>query len=90
MGHGSGGQYLPEPLIFQREVRSASLLFGCSSAKMQHKGSEAYGVAHTYLLANCPVVLGCLWDVTDVDTDNCTDRIFKAVKKGRMDLSSIV
>ena len=39
MGHGSGSQYLPEPLLFEKEVRSAALLFGCSSAKMQHKGS---------------------------------------------------
>lgn len=51
-------------------MRSASLLLGCSSGLLRGAGEyEPRGMCLAYLQAGCPVVLGNLWDVTDVDID---------------------
>jgi separase len=48
------------------------MLFGCSSATMIHNNSEPHGITHSFLMNDCPSVLGCLWDVTDKDIDKLT------------------
>ena len=49
------------------------LVFGCSSAKMIHEESEPFGCTFDFLLRSCPAYLGCLWDITDVDSDAVTE-----------------
>ncbi|SPQ97087.1 unnamed protein product (mitochondrion) [Plasmodiophora brassicae] len=69
-GHSAGEQYLPAAQIRKHQVRSASLLLGCSSGLLRGAGEyEPRGMCLAYLQAGCPVVLGNLWDVTDVDID---------------------
>jgi separase len=53
------------------------MLFGCSSAAMTLGKSEPNGFSHSNLINSSPGVLGCLWEVTDKDTDKVTESIFK-------------
>jgi separase len=90
MGHGSGAQYIQESAIYKHKPDLPALLFGCSSAKMCFDGCEPQGIALVYLMSGSPLLLGCLWDVTDRDTDKCTDRIFKAVGEAKQDISVLL
>jgi separase len=48
------------------------MLFGCSSVAITAGKCEANGPAHSHLINGSPAVLGCLWEVTDKDTDKVT------------------
>ncbi|KAG7173107.1 separin-like [Homarus americanus] len=82
IGHGSGSQYLPGELIEVVECRGIDILYGCSSVSLISRGRvpEPWGVVLNYLLANCPCVVGMLWDVTDKDTDNLTRGMIQALR----------
>jgi len=72
-----------DSLQFQRGCKSAVVLMGCSSGKLQSvntprenpSGSfyeilyEPEGIALSYIVAGAPCVVGNLWDVTDRDID---------------------
>lgn len=85
-GHGGGEKFLSRSalneLLKNRNAKSAVILMGCSSGKLEsvnRKGSnyvgelplyyEPEGVALSYLMSGVPCVVGNLWDVTDVDID---------------------
>ncbi|KAM3621454.1 uncharacterized protein V6R79_011383 [Siganus canaliculatus] len=73
VGHGAGARFLDSQMVLKRQMRSASLLFGCSSAALAVRGDqEGQGIILNYLIAGCPFVLGNLWDVTDRDIDRFT------------------
>jgi separase len=48
------------------------MLFGCNSASITQGKCEPNGIAHSHLLNGAPALLGCLWEVTDKDTDKMT------------------
>uniref|UniRef100_A0A4W5M5H5 separase n=1 Tax=Hucho hucho TaxID=62062 RepID=A0A4W5M5H5_9TELE len=73
VGHGAGARFLDGQRILKKEMRAASLLFGCSSAALAVRGElEGTGIILNYLMAGCPLILGNLWDVTDRDIDRFT------------------
>jgi hypothetical protein len=43
-------------------------------------------MCYEYLQSECPLVLGCLWDITDKDTDELTKELINIImskyKKG--------
>ena len=55
-------------------VHAIPLLFGCNSGRLCHIGRafDPIGVAHSYLVAAAPCLLGFLWNVTDLDLDTWT------------------
>ncbi|XP_077991087.1 separin-like [Glandiceps talaboti] len=78
-GHGTGRQYLHGDDIQQLECKAVSLLIGCSSGKLQVKGQlESTGMVLYYLQAECPCVVGNLWDVTDRDIDRYLEALLKS------------
>jgi separase len=71
-GHNSGEQYLRREFIEQKlnQVKPVSLLMGCSSAALKPLGTyDASGIVQSYVQADCPSVVGNLFDVTDADID---------------------
>lgn len=52
------------------------MLFGCSSINMDHRCSEQHGIPLILLKNNCPALLGSKWEITDMDTDLLTSKIF--------------
>ena len=82
-GHGAGERYLggeggeslrASPLA----VSTAAILMGCSSGRLKRIGPlEPRGMALSYLMAGCPMAIGCLWDVSDRDIDRFADFVFR-------------
>lgn len=82
IGHGSGSQYFPGELVENTKCRSLVLLYGCSSVRLAPRGSipDPWGVVLNYLIANCPCIVGMLWEVTDKDTDKVTQGMLGALQ----------
>ncbi|XP_034726032.1 separin [Etheostoma cragini] len=79
VGHGAGARFLDSQVVLKRQMRAASLLFGCSSAALAVRGDqEGQGIILNYLIAGCPFVLGNLWDVTDRDIDRFTKALLES------------
>ncbi|XP_044204007.1 separin [Thunnus albacares] len=79
VGHGAGARFLDSQAVLKRQMRAASLLFGCSSAALAVRGDqEGQGIILSYLIAGCPFVLGNLWDVTDRDIDRFTKALLES------------
>ncbi|KAK7879134.1 hypothetical protein WMY93_034082, partial [Mugilogobius chulae] len=79
VGHGAGARFLDSQAVLKQQMRSASLLFGCSSAALAVRGEqEGQGIVLYYLIAGCPFVLGNLWDVTDRDIDRFTTALLES------------
>ncbi|KAF7667734.1 hypothetical protein LDENG_00051570 [Lucifuga dentata] len=79
VGHGAGARFLDSQMMLKRQMRAASLLFGCSSAALAVRGDlEGQGIILNYLMAGCPFVLGNLWDVTDRDIDRFTKALLES------------
>ncbi|TKS71578.1 Separin [Collichthys lucidus] len=79
VGHGAGARFLDSQAVLKRQMRAASLLFGCSSAALAVCGDqEGQGIILNYLIAGCPFVLGTLWDVTDRDIDRFTKALLES------------
>jgi hypothetical protein len=55
------------------------MLFGCSSINMDHRCSEQHGIPLILLKNNCPALLGSKWEITDIDTDLLTTKIFEKI-----------
>lgn len=63
-GHGSGKEH------FSQVNSKQYMLFGCSSVRLiERTGFKKIGAALDLLNKNCKSVMGCLWDVTDLDID---------------------
>ncbi|KAG7214237.1 hypothetical protein INR49_023238 [Caranx melampygus] len=59
VGHGAGARFLGGQTVLKRQMRAASLLFGCSSAALAVRGDqEGQGIILSYLIAGCPFVWG--------------------------------
>ncbi|XP_021329799.2 separin isoform X2 [Danio rerio] len=79
IGHGAGARFLDAQRVLKVPVRTAALLFGCSSAALSVLGQqEGTGIILSYLTAGCPLVLGNLWDVTDRDLDRFTSALLQS------------
>lgn len=52
VGHGAGARFLDSQAVLKRQMRAASLLFGCSSAALAVRGEqEGQGIVLNYLMA---------------------------------------
>ena len=72
-------------------ARAVALLFGCSSGRLRARGVfGCNGTALAYLVAGCPAVLGCLWDVTDGDCDRFSRATLDAWLSGGVSLPRAV
>lgn len=79
MGHGAGSQHIKEKEFYGKGVQAFMMLFGCSSAAITQGKCEPNGIAHRHLMNGAPGLLGCLWEVTDKDTDKMTENMFKTI-----------
>ncbi|CAI5439350.1 unnamed protein product [Caenorhabditis angaria] len=70
-GHGSGSKHVTRQTIKQSKCNAISLLMGCGSVKTvpQGIGFDGKSVLQDYVVAKCPLVVGCLWTVTDGEID---------------------
>lgn len=71
-GHDSGEQYLNRYAfrLQVEKVKSIALLMGCKSLYKRPQGLyDGDGIVDMYMNADCPAVVGTLWDATDVDLD---------------------
>ena len=57
---------------------------------MVEEGYEANGFCLTYLLSGCPLLLGCLWSITDKDIDDFTERMIDIYKDDIVDVGHTV
>lgn len=79
IGHGAPKKYLPYSTLKPLVSKAATVLMGCSSARLYHHGCfEASGYLLTLLLMGCPFVIGNLWDVTDRDIDKFSLGLFRS------------
>jgi len=82
-GHGNGGQYVSHRNICQfNKINSISFLMGCSSALLNSERNSLYdinGMIHSYILAECPNVIGNLFDVTETDCDRFTVELLNQI-----------
>jgi separase len=95
MDHGAGDKYLSQNDIFQIKKCGVVILMGCSSALLNDYGEmDTYGTVFNYLLVDCQIVVGNLWEVTDGDIDrfshefleninNSNDNIVMSLQKSR-------
>ncbi|KAJ8471851.1 hypothetical protein OPV22_026194 [Ensete ventricosum] len=78
-GHGSGTQYIPEKEVQKLHQCAATLLMGCSSGSLLHRGCYApQGAPLSYLFAGSPSIIANLWDVTDKDIDRFGKALLKS------------
>ena len=84
LGHGGGEQYLPPSRLRALNKCAASLLMGCSSGRLGHKGRwyEPSGVVLAYMLGGCPSAVANLWDVTDRDIDRFSEALLTSWMSG--------
>jgi len=84
LGHGGGEQYLPPSRLRALNKCAASLLMGCSSGRLGHKGKwyEPSGVVLAYMLGGCPSAVANLWDVTDRDIDRFSEALLTSWMSG--------
>ncbi|CAO4360607.1 unnamed protein product [Caenorhabditis nigoni] len=70
-GHGSGSSVMPRSVIKQSTCNAISLLMGCGSVRTipQAPGFDGKSALHDYAMAKCPLIVGCLWTVTDGEID---------------------
>lgn len=74
-GHGSGCQFASGAkgggVEGARGGRAAALLSGCGSVRLTRPGGRApsAGAHHYYHIATSPMVVGMLWEVTDLEVD---------------------
>ncbi|CCE63035.1 hypothetical protein TPHA_0D04010 [Tetrapisispora phaffii CBS 4417] len=81
VGHGSGEQFVRAREIMKLDMISPSFLLGCSSASIKYFGKlEPTSTIIAYLVGNCPMVIGNLWDVTDKDIDLFSRKLFSNIK----------
>uniref|UniRef100_A0A8R1DL09 separase n=1 Tax=Caenorhabditis japonica TaxID=281687 RepID=A0A8R1DL09_CAEJA len=66
-GHGSSSSVMPTSLIKNAKCNAISLLMGGGSVKTipQAHGFDGKSVLLDYAMAKCPLIVGCLWTVTD-------------------------
>ncbi len=72
IGHGSGQQVLSRQALQSARIKSAALLIGCCSASLSPSGEplvDPHGYAVDLMLNGSPLLAGCLWDITDKDSD---------------------
>ncbi|KAH9391192.1 Separin [Tyrophagus putrescentiae] len=87
-GHGSGSIYYRRMagggLDSLPQLRSASLVIGCSSGRVTAESAleGVYGTAYRFLANGAPCYVGALWDITDKDIDLYADQLLAyAVKQ---------
>jgi len=82
-GHGAGERYLggeggDKLHSHWQSVKASAILMGCSSGRLKRSGIlEPRGMALNYVMAGCPLAIGCLWDVSDRDIDRFADALLR-------------
>ncbi|KAG8347187.1 separase [Trypanosoma vivax] len=90
VGHGKGEQLIHREELYERfpdyEHFPAVFLMGCSSARMEGGSThDCYGMPYAFLHAGCPLLVGCLWHVTDGEIDRLTKRLLTLIASGGED-----
>ncbi|CAD6194659.1 unnamed protein product [Caenorhabditis auriculariae] len=79
-GHGCGTRHVSRKTIKQSKCNAISMLMGCGSVKTvpQGRGFDGRSVVYDYAIAQCPLIVGCLWTVTDGEIDRYLMRMIDA------------
>ncbi|KAF8591367.1 hypothetical protein K439DRAFT_1627079 [Ramaria rubella] len=87
MGHGGAEQYVRSTKIRHLPRCAATMLWGCSSGLMRDMGDfDRTGTPYNYMVAGCPSLVACLWDVTDNELDKISRSVFE---KLRLDVENV-
>lgn len=91
-GHGSGEELVdPRKAEYDGQRWAPAILMGCSSAARKPLGVfEPNGKVVDAYLDKCPLVIGTLWNVSDVDIDRFTLAMLDGLKEGDGDLLGLV
>ncbi|KAH9255411.1 hypothetical protein BASA81_006530 [Batrachochytrium salamandrivorans] len=91
-GHGSGEELVdPRKAEYNGQKWAPAILMGCSSAARKPLGVfEPNGKVVDAYLDKCPLVIGTLWNVSDVDIDRFTLAMLDGLKEGDGDLLRLV
>ena len=77
-GHNSGEEFEHRYHISRLPRCAVSLMMGCNSVRLDENGAyEAQGFVSSYLAAGCPAVVGALWELGDIDTDEFTTNLLR-------------
>mmetsp|Transcript_40047 Transcript_40047/g.159318 ORF Transcript_40047/g.159318 Transcript_40047/m.159318 type:complete len:1374 (-) Transcript_40047:2504-6625(-) len=83
-GHGAAESVLPTREVKKLKRAPVSLLFGCSSGKLEKKGVyDCSGTVLEYLVSGSSSVVATLWDVTDRDIDRFTEAMLRDWMTGK-------
>ncbi|GBO99821.1 Separin [Eumeta japonica] len=85
-GHGDGCQFACGGAGNAGwRARAAALLSGCGSVRLAHAGGRAPPAAahHHYHIAGSPMVVGMLWEVTDLEVDKVVSTLLGAACQPR-------
>ncbi|KAI3654592.1 hypothetical protein MP228_000646 [Amoeboaphelidium protococcarum] len=75
-GHGNGDSFYKSQALTHVTQSAVALLFGCSSARLKdYRCFDPYGSVVDFIMANSPLVVGNLWDVTDKELDKLSVQI---------------
>ncbi|KAI3632270.1 hypothetical protein MIR68_009376 [Amoeboaphelidium protococcarum] len=75
-GHGNGDAFYKSQALTHVIQSAVALFFGCSSARLKDYGCfDPYGSVMDFIMANSPLVVGNLWDVTDKELDKLSVNI---------------
>lgn len=76
IGHGGAEQYARSSKIKHLPRCAATMLWGCSSGLMHDMGEfDRHGTPYNYMIAGCPTLIACLWDVTDNELDRFSQSV---------------
>ena len=77
IGHNNGSKYYSDDKVLSLStIQPICLLMGCSSVRLGTKEKVVHiSTGYYYMVKNCCFMLGCLWDVGDIDIDRITKKI---------------
>ncbi|KAJ8909202.1 hypothetical protein NDN08_005894 [Rhodosorus marinus] len=83
-GHGAAESVLPTREVKKLKRAPVSLLFGCSSGRLEKNGMyDCSGTVLEYLVSGSSCVVATLWDVTDRDIDRFTEAMLRDWMTGK-------
>ncbi|GJJ15000.1 hypothetical protein Clacol_009271 [Clathrus columnatus] len=81
IGHGGAEQYVRSNKIKHLPCCAATMLWGCSSGFLHEMGDfDRHGTPYNYMIAGCPTLIACLWDVTDNELDRFSQSVFDKLR----------
>lgn len=81
IGHNNGSKYYSDDKLFSLpRVHPLCMLMGCSSLRLGVRHDViSISTGHYLILKGSPLLVGCLWDVSDADLDRMTKKLLEII-----------